>query len=332
MGTDSGHEGSNYQWKGKCMNTPKVHRTVRAIILLLAATGTQAATLSVNCGANVGLTTIGAALKILSNSLAFARNTITVSGACNENVVIQSMDRLTLIAAQGASINDASGGNLSTVTIDDSRDVSINGFTINGSASGIDSDGVDCQNGSLCRLNGNTIQGAANGYGVGVFLSQLFLDGGKLQNNATGLAAINGAIVRVTNAAIQGNSTGLEIRTQSFVNTNATITANTAGGVFVHESGALSCPGCQITGNGGIGVIVRRNSSARLYGTYGVTGNTGGGILLTEESSAYFPQPTGAVTGNSGGMDVFCGPSNTTARGATTNIGGGTTNCVEPSP
>jgi hypothetical protein len=171
-----------------------------------------------------------------------------------------------------------------------------------------------------------------NGYGVGVFFSQLFLDGGRLLNNGTGLAAINGANAKATNVTIQNNSNGIEIRTQSFVNTTATISGNTAGGVYVHESGTLSCPGCQITGNSGIGLILRRDSSARLYSTYAVTGNTGGGILLSEESSAYFPAPTGTVTGNTGGMDVYCGASYTTAKNATINIGGGTTNCVEPSP
>ncbi len=130
--------------------------------------------------------------------------------------MIQSMDRLTLIAGQGASINDPSGGTPSTVTIDDSRDVVIDGFTINGGT-----DGIDCQDGSVCRVNGNTIQGAVNGYGVGVFFSQLFLDGGTLQNNGTGLAAINGATAKATNVTIQNNSGGIEIRTQSFVKRDA---------------------------------------------------------------------------------------------------------------
>ncbi len=291
--------------------------------LLMSASTVQAATLYVSCGGKGPLTTIGAAIKTLQHS--GGANTVNVSGACHENIVIQSLDRLTLNAVQGASINDVSGGNLATVTIDDSRDVAINGFSINGGA-----DAVDCQDGSVCRLNGNTLQGAVNGYGVGVFFSQLFLDGGTLQNNFTGLAVINGASGRATNVTIQNNAVGLEIRTQSFVNTTATITANSAGGVFVHESGTLSCPGCQITGNGGIGVVVKRDSSARLYNAYAVTGNSGGGVQLNEESSAYFAP--GTVTGNTGGMDVYCGSSFTTARFATTNIGGGTTNCVEPSP
>jgi Right handed beta helix region len=295
----------------------------------MAASTVKATTLHVNCGGKAGLTSIGAALKELQYSEGHGSSTINVSGACQEDIVIQSIDRLTLNAAPGASINDASGGNLVTVTIDDSRDVAINGFTINGGAGGADA--LDCQDGSVCRLNGNTIQGAVNGYGVGVFFSQLFLDGGTLQNNFTGLAVINGASGKATNVTIQNNSLlGIEIRTQSFVNTTATITANSGGGVFVHEGGTLSCPGCQITGNGGIGAVVKRDSSARLYNAYAVTGNAGGGIQLNEESSAYFGP--GTVTGNTGGTDVYCGSSYTTARFATTNIGGGTTNCVEPSP
>ena len=296
--------------------------------LLLIASTAQAGSLSVNCGVKGGLNSIGAALKVLQSSESHSLATINVSGACHENVVIQSMDHLTLNAVNGASITDSSGGTLATVTIDDSRDVAINQFTINGGVGGADA--LDCQDGSVCRLNGNTVQGAVNGYGVGVYFSQLFLDGGTLQNNDTGLAAINGASSRATNVTIQNNSGGIEIRTQSFVNTAATITANTAAGVFVHEGSTLSCPGCQINGNGGIGVVVKRNASARLYGAYAVTGNTGGGVQLNEESSAYFAP--GTVTGNTGGMDVYCGSSYATARFATTNIGGGTTNCVEPSP
>jgi hypothetical protein len=298
------------------------------VVLVCAAFGANAATLQVNCGGRGGLTTIGAAIKALQNFPLPGPATINVSGACHENVVIQGAERLTLNAASGASITDPTGGNVAAVTIDDSRDVAVNGFTINGGPGGADV--VDCENGSLCRLNGNAIQGASNAYGVGVFFSQLFLDGGTLQNNFTGLALINGASGRATNVTIQNNSLGLEIRTQSFANTTATITANSTGGVFVHEGGTLSCPGCQVTANAGIGVALKRNASARLYNAYSVTGNTGGGVQLNEESSVYFAP--GTVTGNTGGMDVYCGSSSTSARFVTTNINGGSTNCVEPSP
>jgi len=136
-----------------------------------------ATTLYVNCGGKGPLTSIGAALKALQNVP--GPSTINVSGACNENVLIQNLDRLTLNAAPGASINDVSGGNADTVQIASSQSVTFNNFTINGGASG-----VDCLLGSLCYLNGNTIQGATGNAGVNTgALSRTFVSGGTIQNN-----------------------------------------------------------------------------------------------------------------------------------------------------
>src|SRR5271169_5653703 len=101
------------------MTTFKLARYVFAsIVLLSVGSVAQALTLSVNCGSKEALTSIGAALKALQRFEFGGPATINVSGACHENVVIQSIDRLTLNAAPGASISDQSGGNLSTVTID----------------------------------------------------------------------------------------------------------------------------------------------------------------------------------------------------------------------
>src|SRR5437667_12849137 len=95
-------------------------------LLLLSSVGAsvQAATLSVHCGATSGLTSINAAFKALQSFESERPNTINVSGACHENVVIQSMDRLTLNAVNGASVTDASGGSLDVILIGDSRSVS----------------------------------------------------------------------------------------------------------------------------------------------------------------------------------------------------------------
>src|SRR5215470_10817229 len=123
-----------------------------SLLLLMFAGNVGAATLYVNCGAKEGLHSIGAALKVLQ--YVPGPSTINVSGACHENVVIQSLDRLMLSAAPGASINDPSGGNLDVIDILDSRDVSVNNFTISGGAYGI-----SCSDRSLCRLNGNSVQG-----------------------------------------------------------------------------------------------------------------------------------------------------------------------------
>lgn len=290
------------------------------LVLLMSASTVRAATLFVNCGGKGGLTSIGAALKVVQF---LGPSTINVSGSCNENVVIQNLDRLTISAAPGASINDVSGGNAGTVTISGSQSVSINNFTINGGVSG-----VGCGLGSLCYLNGNTIQGAGFAGVAAGALSRIFVSGGTLQNNFAGIAAQNGGGVWAIGVLIQQNQQGVNLVSGGLLQTNATITANTGTGVLATTNSTLNCNGCNVTGNGDHGIILRRNSSARIVGSYAITGNTGGGVLLSEESSASFDQ--GNVTGNTGGLDVACGASATTARFATVNIGGGTTNCVEP--
>ena len=296
-----------------------------SLLLLMSAGIVRAATLSVNCGGKGALSSIGGALKVLLNVP--GPNTINVSGACNENVVIQSLDRLTLNATPGASINDVSGGNLDVIDVLDSRDVSINNFTISGGASG-----VVCLDRSLCRLNGNTIQGASFS-GVGVFFSQADVNGGLLQNNVTGLSVFHGSEAKAQGVTIQNNGNGIELRAHVLLNTNSVVTANSAAGIFATHNSTLNCVGCQLTSNGDHGLILRRNSTARIYAGAAITGNTGGGVLLTEESSAYFPNGSGDNVNHNipaGVLDVACGASAATAKFATTNTGGGSTKCVEP--
>src|SRR5215831_8594693 len=86
-------------------------------LLLMSAGTAGAATLYVHCGGSGGLNSIGAALKALGHAENIGPSTINVSGACHENVVIQNVDRLTINASPGASINDASGGNVDTVQV-----------------------------------------------------------------------------------------------------------------------------------------------------------------------------------------------------------------------
>jgi len=291
-----------------------------SLVLLMAASSARAATLDVNCGGKGPLTSIGAALKALQ--YVPGPSTINVSGACHENVVIQSMDRLTLNAMPGASLTDVSAGALDVIDIFDSRDVAINNFSISG---GVET--VTCQDRSLCRLNGNTIQGA-NSDGVGVYFSQTDVNGGVVRNNPVGLQLYNGSEVKVQGVTVQNNGNGIIVRTHSFLTTDSTISQNSSTGLFAHFNATVHCLGCTISGNGDHGVIIRRNSTVRFAGGT-VTGNVGGGVLLTEESSTYFGAG-GNVTANPGGLDVACGASATSAKFATVNINGGSTNCVEP--
>ena len=315
--------------RGVAMSVFKLSKHVLyTVLLFLIASAAQAGgsaggALYVNCGGKGGLTSVGAALKALQYSEVRGPITINVSGTCNENVVIQSLDRLTLNAAPGASINDSSRGNLDVIDVLDSRDVAINNLTISGGVVG-----VNCLDRSLCRLNADTIQGA-NFAGVGVFFSQTDVSGGVVRNNAAGLTVFNGSGARVLGVTVQNNGTGIEVRTDSFVNTDSTISGNSGTGLLAHFNATVHCLGCTVSDNGDHGVVIRQNSTVRFAGGATVTGNVGGGVLLSEESSTFFGDG-GNVTANPHGLDVSCGASATTAKFATTNIGGGSTNCIEP--
>src|SRR5882757_9388119 len=115
-----------------------------------ASQSVQATNVSVNCDKHES---VSKALRLLDNTNPQGPNKITVSGGCNENLVIQSMDRLTLITGNGASITDSSGGSSAVVDVEDSRSVTVQGFIINGGGGG-----VTCGSASVCYLTGNTIQ------------------------------------------------------------------------------------------------------------------------------------------------------------------------------
>ena len=106
---------------------------------LLVAFGTtsqyvQAANLTVNCDKRE---TIRSAVKLLAAANPQGPNTVSVVGGCSENILIQHMDRLLLITKKGASITDRSNGSLAVVDIEDSRSVTVQGFTINGGGGGV---------------------------------------------------------------------------------------------------------------------------------------------------------------------------------------------------
>src|SRR5260370_1313489 len=93
----------------------------------------------VNCGSsNTLFNSINKALATLDPS---EDNTVYVNGACQENVTITSFDRLKLIAQNGTSITDASGGMTPVVSITDSLCLSFQGRTIDGRGPSDEHDG-----------------------------------------------------------------------------------------------------------------------------------------------------------------------------------------------
>jgi hypothetical protein len=303
------------------------------VVVLICTVGAvaNAATLNVHCGQNEAISSIGAAMKLLqAHPLLDVSNTINVSGNCQENVVIQSLDHLTLNAINGASISDASGGKLDVIDVFDSRDVAINGFIINAGADGLSgSNGISCAEWSSCRLSGNVIQGAADGSGFLVAQASLAtLDGDTLQNNGNGLAVLSGSKVRGGGQArpltSRGNLIGVRLVRDSFAYVAAVIENNASVGIWEFFHSTLDLYSGSVSGNG-LGARVREGSDARFEGAT-ITGNIGVGVEVGESSLVTFLGAT--VTGNHGGQDVVCDEQFSATRGVATT--GGTTTCVEP--
>jgi hypothetical protein len=334
-------------------------------VLLLAATVSAYATdLAVNCGAKKN-NSIQAALNSLSKQ---GPHTITVSGTCNEAVLIESFDNLTLVATPGASINDPTPLDLEdndVIFITDSR-VTVQGFTINGGV-----DGVVCSHFSVCYLRELIVQGASN---TGVFFStgsgaventtiQNTLFGGILvgngssvvfgggilgtpgtatiQNNGTadngalGVSVANGGTLTLLNATIQNHpyGDGAQANLGSFLRLlDSTITGSGRNGVTVQSSVVSLAGVSSITNNGARGVNLVNTSTLQTSGSNTITGNAGNGITVGHLS---FVRLGGlkTISGNAS-PDVNCAVTTAKTQGtggsATPNLGGGTTNCTEP--
>jgi hypothetical protein len=313
------------------MKVTTLRKVVYASALLLMGPVAQAATLYVNCGGRSGLTTINNALRALQQYESHGPATINVSGACHENALIQSADRLTLNAVSGASITDASGGKQDVISIFDSRDVSINGFAINAGSDGVSgANGISCDDFSTCRLSMNVIQGAGSGAGFAVYQqAQATVDGDTFQNNGNGLIVNSGSKVRSGGQGrpfiSRGNSTGVSTGRQGFVYVAAIVENNSNRGVLVQFNSTLEQFGGSISHNGTVGAEVREGSAARFTGGVAITNNGGPGVLIHDLSMVSFDA---TVTGNGGGTDVVCNPQYSATRGVADT--GGTTNCLEP--
>jgi hypothetical protein len=239
---------------------------------------------------------------------------------------LESMDRVTLNAVNGASINDPSSGNNPTLSIIDSRTITVNNFVINGYAAGTSgNDVVDCARASICVFNGNTVQHAPQGAGIGVYSgSYADIEGGFLQNNAgwAGLAVAHGARALAIGVTLQRNWRGAVIYAGAHLQfASSASTANTDLGFMVRQGGTLICQGCSVTGNSSEGVHLEENSVGSFVGNFNVTGNTGAGVSMLNGSNAAF-LGGGNVTNNNGGQgDVLCNAHFTTVAGSPDTVG-----------
>jgi hypothetical protein len=283
----------------------------------------QANTIKFNCNNAQGLT--------LSNFLAGMdpdkASTILVSGTCTDNLHITGINRLTLLASPGATINDASGGNDFVVTAANTQTLDFEGFTINGGL------GFACLTYSTCLLAGNTIQNSL-GPGVVVNRSNAILQGDTIQNNAgRGVQASNGANVTLAGETVKNSgAAGVLAIYGSNLNVQFSVIIANAGaaGIRVLEHSSLRLIDSTVSGNFSDGVNLE-SSSAGSFENFGagntITGNAGFGVLVGDQSLADFTNGPDTVTGNLGGLDAACQGQFPVTLGAKTLIGGGNTNC-----
>ena len=286
------------------------------VVIGAAGQYAQAATFNVNCDKNEH---IAKALRVLASANPHGPNTINVTGVCRGNFVIQSMDRLTLITKNGASLTDRSGGTLPVVDIEDSQKVTLQGFTINGGGER----GVECSTASICYLTGNTIQGPGS-FGVNVFKgARAFFESNVIQNWGRGAFISDGAQVFSSNDVFQGNGgSAIVVLGSIFESFNSSFNNNGDG--IEAGGGGVSLNGGSVSGNSGIGVRLLGNVSAGFGGAT-ITGNGGVGVHLEDGAFAGFLGAS--ITGNTG-LDVECAPKFPITRFVART--GGVTNCVEP--
>lgn len=255
-------------------------------------------------------------------------STIRVSGTCTDNLHINGINRLTLLAAPGATINDASGGNDFVVTATNTLTFDFEGFTINGGAAG-----VACLSHSTCLLAGNTIQNAL-GPGVLVNRSNAILQGDTIQNNAgRGVTAINAANVTLAGETIQNNgAAGVGALLGTNLNVQfSVITANGGvAGIRVFDHSTLRLIDSTINGNFNDGVSLESSSLGEFENAGAgntISGNAAAGVAVSDQAFGDFSNGPNTITGNLGGLDVACFGQFPVTLSATTLIGGGTTNC-----
>jgi parallel beta helix pectate lyase-like protein len=318
----------------------KLARYAFASILLLSfGSVAQALTLSVNCSSKEGINSIGAALKILQSPLFSGPNTVNVSGACRENILIRNMGRLTLNALDGASITDLSDGTHEVIDVEASAGFTLNGFTITSTCpsscmNGAGADAISCYQGAECLLINNTFSGAGNGAGIGVYpLSKVIVQGGTVRNNYDGLFTNDSGEMSVMGVTVENNLYGVFLNHGGSVSihvgvdgvTPSVITNNTRQGIFENLGGSVSVHApASVTNNGADGIYLALGSKLFVggggEGGISITGNAGSGVSLNDVSIAQFAG-NAHVTGNAT-TNIACNATTVVTAGAIAAAGG----------
>lgn len=268
-------------------------RTIRRLVvvvslLLLLSIKGEAATLSVDCSS--------ASLQAAIDK-AKPRDTLFVSGTCNENLnILEEVHRITL-DGQGKSTINGADATKDSITVR-GKGITVKGFTITGGR-----DGILVNQGGTAFMDGNTIQNTGRD-GINVLqLSYAVIVNNTIQNNRR-----NGIIINGGSFATIGF-----VRVEDMAPSPNTIQNNGGQGVFVIRSSGARIVGNKISGNKANGVLVGRTSHADIAnntidgnGSNGIDVSLNSGVNLGSDKGTAFFDPPNSTTANNGGVGIRC--------------------------
>jgi len=259
------------------------------LLLITPALSLQAADMVVNCNKK----TLAKTIEKLDKQQV---NTVSISGDCNEDIVISGHKDLTLIGDGSASIT-ATGHlpgdpeiSTETALFVENSQITVDTLTINGGA-----DGVWCQARSTCVFRDVTIQDGGSGLAVQGQSEVDILGSSAIQNNFDRGIGIFGA-----------SSVNMRPDPWDPVVAGPVISGNGNIGAWVQDGSFLRTDNVLISGNG-LGVYAQRDAVLKLFANgsgQGVSNNLGDGIILRASSSAQLILP---ITDNAG-TGVVVGP------------------------
>lgn len=253
------------------------------VAALLSWASLEAATVDIACPAQ----TIQSAV-----DNAAAGDTISVTGNCNENVLVRNdRQRIFIIGSGGATIN---GPSATTPTLDvRGKAILIQDFIITGGRRGI-----HVNRAANAVITNNLIQ---NTGGQGILIDQLafaVITGNTIQNNLShGIQVSENAIARI------GFNSDMDAAAAPNIIQN-----NSGRGVWVSRTSSARIVGNIISGNssGGDGIQVSRLSQADIASNE-INGNAGNGVFVTQNSginlgedspTTFFDQPNTTTINN----------------------------------
>lgn len=256
------------------------------------ASRTEPGTFAIDCNAGQ---TITEALKDL-----ISRDTLLVSGMCNENVSVgEGKNNITLDGQGTATINGPDPAS-ETITIRGRR-ITVRGFTITGGRHG-----VRVRGGGPATIANNTIQ-ATGGQGIAVTEGgDATIDSNTIQNNPNdaGIVLVHHSSADILNNTIQNNgrhgiflygnaSADIGIRgTQSTTNSPNLIQNNGDSGIAVTRSSQALIVANIIRNNARHGIDVSQVSNADVASN-AIDGNSGDGIRVHSNAGVHLGSDTG---------------------------------------